>query len=236
MHSPIKNQNTISVPMSVFIQASLTVNCLYLPVRKDPKTFLKPEIAFGMSPGVGGASSTLAYFIKSWSLGVPSLINCCLQTGICLEMFASTLAIFLRVRFYGWMKEGQRSDVPLTNLLTSWALDIGHLLIEAFRPASNSPATAKLQALTKTLGEDNLVGSAGEFGLLYALLAGSPATKQISGEPALSVSDLTDLFVHHQLPNGWKNWKKSSIDWSVHSSALTFHAAIEYHRLRGKTV
>ena len=35
------------------------------------------------------------------------------------------------------------------------------------------------QKLTKLTGEDNLVGSSGEFGLLFAFLANSPRTQML---------------------------------------------------------
>jgi hypothetical protein len=40
--------------------------------------------------------------------------------------------------------------------------------------------------LTKLTSEDNLVGSSGEYGLLFAFLANGRRTKELDGEPALS--------------------------------------------------
>jgi hypothetical protein len=62
--------------------------------------------------------------------------------------------------------------------------------------------------LTKLTGEDNLVGSAGEFGLLFAFLVNKPGAKEVEGEPALAVQDLKMMFVEKHLPNGWDTWKK----------------------------
>jgi hypothetical protein len=87
------------------------------------------------------------------------------------------------------------------------------------------------QTLTKLLGEDNLVGSAGEFGLLFAFLAHDPDTKQIEGEPALSLDHVQAMFAKKQLPEGWQIWKKSRLDWIVHTTMLLRDAAREYHRL-----
>ena len=87
------------------------------------------------------------------------------------------------------------------------------------------------QKLTKLLGEDNLVGSAGEFGLLFAFLSHSPGTKEIDGEPALLVADVETMFVHKQLPKGWETWKKTRADWVVHTTWLILGADKEYRRL-----
>jgi len=87
------------------------------------------------------------------------------------------------------------------------------------------------QKLTKLLGEDNLVGSSGEFGLLFAFLAPSPETKNIDGEPALLVDDVEAMFVRKQMPDGWQNWKKSRADWTVHTTWLMLSAYKEYRRL-----
>ena len=44
------------------------------------------------------------------------------------------------------------------------------------------------EKLTKLVVEDNLLGSAGEFGLLFALLTNKPVAKEIDGEPAVAAS------------------------------------------------
>jgi hypothetical protein len=83
------------------------------------------------------------------------------------------------------------------------------------------------QKLTRLLGEDNLIGSAGEFGLMAAFLANSPNTRQVNGEPAYSVAELTMMFKDKQFPPGWENWKKSSHDWITSTVALTVSAEKE---------
>jgi hypothetical protein len=94
-------------------------------------------------------------------------------------------------------------------------------------------------AVTKLLGEDNLIGSSGEFGLLVAFLANSPKTVRLGGEPALAVDDLTPMFAtpeggsaaDRRFPDGWETWKKTRFDWVV-STAYLMHAAwLEYEKL-----
>jgi hypothetical protein len=87
------------------------------------------------------------------------------------------------------------------------------------------------ERLTKLLGEDNLVGSAGEFGLLFAFLAHSCRTKEMDGEPAVSLDDVRSMFVDKRLPDGWEAWKKSRVDWVVHTTGLLIVAHREYRRL-----
>jgi hypothetical protein len=48
-------------------------------------------------------------------------------------------------------------------------------------------AERRKKNFTKLLGEDNLVGSSGEFGLLFAFLINKPGGSDIDGEPALSL-------------------------------------------------
>lgn len=86
------------------------------------------------------------------------------------------------------------------------------------------------QKLTKLLGEDNLVGSAGEFGLLFAFLAPGTDSRQIDGEPALSMANVEAMFVDKRLPDGWDTWKKTRADWAVHTTWLTLSADKEYRR------
>jgi hypothetical protein len=82
--------------------------------------------------------------------------------------------------------------------------------------------------LTKLLGEDNLVGSAGEWGLLFAFLANKPGALEVDGEPTVTVEDLRGMFVLKRLPPGFETWKKSRIDWVIHTTALLISAGKEY--------
>lgn len=88
------------------------------------------------------------------------------------------------------------------------------------------------QKFTKLTGEDNLVGSAGEFGLLFAFFANKLGAEEVDGEPALAVDDLKLMFVEKRLPVGWETWKKSRIDWVKNTTGLLKSAREEYKRLK----
>jgi hypothetical protein len=89
------------------------------------------------------------------------------------------------------------------------------------------------EKLTKLGGENNLVGSAGEFGLLFAFLANKPGARKIDGEPAVEVQDLKTMFIDKRLPKGWETWKKFRVDWVRDTTGLLVSAAKEYHKLKG---
>jgi len=63
-----------------------------------------------------------------------------------------------------------------------------------------------LQKLTKASGESNLIGSCGEYGLLFAFFEHKPGARTVDGEPAIAVDDLTSMFEKKQLPTGWESW------------------------------
>lgn len=88
------------------------------------------------------------------------------------------------------------------------------------------------QRVTKTLAEDNLAGSAGEFGLLFAFLANKPGAQELDDEPALAVDDLKLMFVDKRLPDGWETWEKSAFDWLKHTVALEKSAREAYRQLK----
>jgi hypothetical protein len=91
------------------------------------------------------------------------------------------------------------------------------------------------QKFTKLTGEDNLAGSAGEFGLLFAFLAHRPGAKEMEdslGEPAVMVDDLKAMFVEKRLPDGWETWKKTRADWVHNTLALSKSARAEYKILK----
>ena len=69
------------------------------------------------------------------------------------------------------------------------------------------------EKLTKLLGHDDLVGSAGEFGLLFAFLANEAPAPRKSMVSLRSPSRRRGVFVDKRLPDGWETWKKSRIDW-----------------------
>ncbi len=87
------------------------------------------------------------------------------------------------------------------------------------------------RALGRFLGCNNLLGSSGEFGLLFAFLAGSPHTATIGGQPALGVYDLDDLFVRRRLPEGWRDWRKTARSWAWNTLCLAASAFGQYSRL-----
>ena len=88
------------------------------------------------------------------------------------------------------------------------------------------------EQLTKLLGEDNLVGSAGEFGLLFAFFANKPGAQRVDGEPAIALDDLKTMFVDKHLPEGWQTWRKLRIDWVKDTTGLLIAAAKEYRTLK----
>lgn len=88
------------------------------------------------------------------------------------------------------------------------------------------------QKFTKLTGADNLIGSAGEFGLLFAFLANKPGAEEVDDEPAVAVEDLKLMFVDKRLPAGWESWKKSRIDWVKNTKGLYDSAKEEYARLK----
>lgn len=111
------------------------------------------------------------------------------------------------------------------------------LLGKLFSPGGGAKATHRdvEEKLTKLAGEDNLVGSAGEFGLLFAFLANRPGAREVEeveGEPAVAVQDLQAMFVDKRLPDGWETWKKSRLDWVRDTTGLVISARKEYRALK----
>ena len=127
-------------------------------------------------------------------------------------------------------------------LLASDALQVGETIgswlirklrkLFGFDEGPNTTHRDIEKKLTKLTGEDNLVGSAGEFGLLFAFLANKPDARQLDGEPAVAVQDLKAMFVDRHLPNGWETWKKSRRDWVINTTALIISGGEEYRALK----
>jgi hypothetical protein len=105
---------------------------------------------------------------------------------------------------------------------------LGTILAGSGDDAAAARRTAQ-EKLTKTLGENNLLGSSGEFGLLFAFLINKPGLSQIDGEPALPLEDVRGMFLDMTLPTGWQSWKKRIVDWVAHTTALASSAAKEFH-------
>lgn len=87
--------------------------------------------------------------------------------------------------------------------------------------------------LTRVLGADNLIGAAGEFGLLFAFFQHRPDPTTLEGEPALRVDDLTLMFRDHRFPTGWETWPKRRIGWITNTTAL-FRDAGQAWRAAGR--
>jgi hypothetical protein len=86
---------------------------------------------------------------------------------------------------------------------------------------------------TSNRGErDDLVRSAGEFGLLFAFLVNKPDAREVDGEPAIAIQDLKSMFVDKHLPDGWETWKKLQSDWISNATGLLISAGKEYLTLK----
>lgn len=88
-----------------------------------------------------------------------------------------------------------------------------------------SEKTETIEALTKLLGDDHLVASAGEWGLLFAFLKNSPN----SDDGDISLADVRPMFVDKRLPAGWEKWEKSALTWIRATLRLTKDASFAYH-------
>jgi hypothetical protein len=75
--------------------------------------------------------------------------------------------------------------------------------------------------LTRLLGENHLIGSAGEFGLLASMLG---------SEPAYAVADLTAMFRDQRFPEGWQSWPKTIGDWATSTAAIATAAELAFFR------
>ena len=132
---------------------------------------------------------------------------------------------------------GKNTVALLGSDLVEFVESAGSALLSRLSGSSENATAAHRnteQKLTKLLGEDDLVGSAGEFGLLFAFLENKPGAKDVGGEPAVAVQDLRAMFADKRLPEGWETWKKSRIDWVRNTSRLMISAAKEY-RIRKRT-
>jgi hypothetical protein len=94
--------------------------------------------------------------------------------------------------------------------------------------------------LTKLLGEDHLIASAGEFGLLAAFLVNSPRTQRVDAaigtEPAFAVADIRAMFQDRRFPDGWEHWTKKANDWVVNTGAIAFAAQREFLLRKAKNL
>ena len=82
-----------------------------------------------------------------------------------------------------------------------------------------------LEALTRNARASNLIGSAGEFGLLFAFLEHKPGSVSVDGEPTLAIEDLERMFEEKRFPPGWETWPKTKSSWVRNTLALAHSAA-----------
>ena len=78
-----------------------------------------------------------------------------------------------------------------------------------------------VERLTRLAATDNLVGSAGEFGLLFAFFAGR-------GDGTVRLEEVRAMMQDLRLPEGWRDWPKQSLDW-VRSTARIAAFALRAH-------
>lgn len=77
-----------------------------------------------------------------------------------------------------------------------------------------------LQELTAIGAEDNLFGSAGEFGLLFAFLVRRPGHE----DDEIRLADVETMMVHGELPECWEDWPKHTVDWVEATGELALAA------------
>lgn len=133
------------------------------------------------------------------------------------------------------LKLDPKSKVAGAKVIELLASDAESAFVSALRlvPENTNPTQrAFTDKAAKLIGEDNLLGSSGEFGLLFAFLANKPGAGMIDGEPALSLQDLRGMFINKHLPDGWMDWKKLASDWLKHTGSLAQEAIREYRRIQ----
>jgi hypothetical protein len=117
--------------------------------------------------------------------------------------------------------------------LAEFVASVGPSLLELVRGAHDEALHRELyERLTRLTGEDNLVGSSGEYGLLFAFFANRPEAKKVDGEPTLPLEGIESMFVHKRLPEGWEAWPKTRADWIANTTALIVSAGEAYLALR----
>jgi len=120
------------------------------------------------------------------------------------------------------------------DLLTLAGSKVSNILSKIFGSEEEKLARQRNmeEKLTQLGADNNLMGSAGEFGLLFAFFANKPGAVEVDGEPALEIQDLRSMFVDKRLPVGWDTWEKSQNDWVRNTLALAVEAGREYHKLK----
>jgi hypothetical protein len=117
----------------------------------------------------------------------------------------------------------------LAHDLGQFVASLGPDLLERLRGRHDEGLHRELdERLTRLTGEDNLVGSSGEYGLLFAFFTNMPGAKELDGEPALALEDVESMFMHKRLPEGWESWRKTRADWIINTTALMVSAGKAY--------
>ena len=95
------------------------------------------------------------------------------------------------------------------------------------RTPNHEDQVKRREAIVSLAQQDNLIGSAGEFGLLFALLANRPETEGEKDLDGIRLSDVKSMFVDKQLPEGWQNWPKDMSDW-LHATIQIWREALKF--------
>jgi hypothetical protein len=89
-----------------------------------------------------------------------------------------------------------------------------------------------IRSLTSLTGENTLIGSAGEWALLFAGWANAPGVRQPDGSVQLDFKQIEPQFFEGRTPEAFANSEKSAIEWAKLTAQITLHAFKEFHRLR----
>lgn len=90
-----------------------------------------------------------------------------------------------------------------------------------------------VRRLTATLAADNILGSSGEFGLMFALFSNRGDSRSSAG-PVLFVDEMQAMFRDKRLPRGWEMWPKSRSDWAIHTTRIAAAAYRAYFHERNQ--
>ena len=85
------------------------------------------------------------------------------------------------------------------------------------------------EAIVSLARQDNLIGSAGEFGLLFAFLANRPEAESEKGFDGIRLSDVEAMFKEKELPEGWETWPKDIGDW-LHATMQIWREALRFSK------
>jgi hypothetical protein len=91
---------------------------------------------------------------------------------------------------------------------------------------------ALVERLTTLTGQNTLVGSCGEWALLFAGWANAPGVRQRDGSIQLDFASIEPQFLKGKTPAEFDAAEKSAIDWAKTTAQITLHAFLEYRRLR----